>query len=190
LEVALVWLLIIALLLVAFGPILWLRPSPRDRRLAALRAEGRKQGLRIEMRRYPKLDLLPEERVTAGGKPIESLLEAAVYLQPLDPKLRHLPPWRILRGAEGLPARPGWVFELGRRPEHPALRAVLDALEPLLATLPADVEALECDPLHLGAYWLERPGNDVAAVVALAAWLREAAGRLTELERALAEQEL
>lgn len=182
-----VWLLIIALLLVAFGPILWLRPSARDRRLAALRAEGRKQGLRVEMRRYPKLDLRPEERVTAGGKHLEPLLESAVYLQPLEARLRNLPGWRILRGEEGLPAGPGWVFELGRRPDHPALRSLLDTLTPQLATLPADVVALECGLLDLGAYWLERPGSGAAEVAALAAWLRQTGQRLTELDQALAE---
>jgi hypothetical protein len=186
-EALLVWLLIIAILLVAFGPIMWLRPSPRDRRQAALRAQGRKDGLRIEMRRYPKLDLQPEDRVTAGGKPLDVLLEAAVYQQSLDPKLRHLPAWRILRASNGLPASDGWVFELGKRPDHPQLRRVLTELEPLLARLPADVVALECDPLHLGAYWLERPGAGPADAAGLAAWLRDAAGRLTRLELELAE---
>jgi hypothetical protein len=181
-EALLVWLLIIVILLVAFGPILWLRPSPRDRRLTMLRAQGRKEGLLVEMRRYPKLDLAPEERVTAGGKPIPSMLESAVYLKPLDPKLRHLPGWRILRATEGLPALPGWVFELGRRPDSEHMRGVLAALEPLVARLPGDVVAVECDPLNLGVYWLERPGNGPAEVTALAGWLAEAAERLDALE--------
>jgi len=186
LEANLVWLLIVVILLVAFGPILWLRPTARDRRLTGLRAAGRKAGLRVEMRRYPKLDRAPEERVTAGGKPISSELEAAVYLQPLDPKLRHLPAWRVLRAADGLPAWPGWVFELGRKPHSEHLRSVLEALAPLIERLPADVVGVECEPLDVGVYWLERPGNGPAQVDALAGWLREAAGRLTGLEGELA----
>lgn len=185
-EASLVWLLIIVILLVAFGPILWLRPTARDRRLTGLRAAGRKAGLRVEMRRYPKLDRAPEERVTAGGKPISTLLEAAVYLQPLDPKLRHLPAWRVLRATDGLPAWPGWVFELGSKPQSEHLRRVQDVLAPLLERLPADVVGVECEPLDVGVYWLERPGSGPAEVDALAGWLREAAGRLAALELELA----
>jgi len=170
------------ILLVAFGPILWLRPTARDRRLTGLRAAGRKAGLRVEMRRYPKLDRAPEERVTAGGKPLSTELEAAVYLQPLDPKLRHLPAWRVLRATNGLPAWPGWVFEIGSKPHSEHLHRVQDALAPLLERLPADVVGVECEPLDVGVYWLERPGNGPAEVDALAGWLRDAAGRLTALE--------
>jgi hypothetical protein len=184
------WLIIIVILLVAFGPILWLRPSARDRRQSALRAQARKDGLQVEIRRYPKLDLQPEERVTSGGKPLDVQLEAAVYLTPLDPKLRHLPSWRVLRAADGLPAWPGWVFGVGARPEHPELRRVLAELEPLVAELKDDVKALECDPLALGAYWLERPGTGPADVTSLADWLRRAAARLTALDEVLAEGEV
>jgi len=184
-----VWLIIVVILLVAFGPILWLRPSRRDRRLVALRGQARADGLRVQMRRYPKLDLLPEDRVTAGGKRLETLLEAAVYLKPLDPKLRILPGWRIQRGTEGLPAWPGWVFELGKRPDSALLRPMLQALEPLLARLPADVVALECEPREIGVYWLERPGNGPAEVTVLAGWLTEAAARLAALETELGAPE-
>jgi hypothetical protein len=181
------WVIIIVILLVAFGPILWLRPSARDRRQSALRTQARKDGLQVEMRRYPKLDLRPEERVTSGGKVVDAQLEAAVYRAPLDPKLRNLPAWRVLRATDGLPAWPGWVFELGTRPEHPELRRMLAVLEPLVAGLKDDVVALECTPLALGAYWLERPGTVPADVTSLADWLRRAGARLTALDEELAE---
>ena len=45
------WLLIILVLVVAFGPVLWLVPSKRDKRLAALRSRARSAGLIVEMRR-------------------------------------------------------------------------------------------------------------------------------------------
>lgn len=181
-----VWLLIVVILLVAVGPLLWLRPTPRERRLAGLRTQARQDGLRVEMRRYPKLDLAPEDRVTAGGRPLSPELEAAVYLQPLPERLRRLPGWRVLRGDDGLAAWPGWVFELGRKPDHPALREALAAIADLIDTLPGDVVALECEPIALGAYWLERPGSTAAEVTALAGWLRAAADRIAGLDRALA----
>ena len=185
LEAPLVWLLIIVVLLVAFGPVLWLRPSPRERRLAALRAQARKDGLRVEIRRYPKQDLRPEDRVTAGGKLLDARLDAAVYLRPLETRLRQLSAWRILRGTDGLPALPGWVFEFDRKPDGAALRQALEELAPLLGELPADVVAVEVEPLDLGVYWLEGSGAGPAQVSSLAAWLGRAAARLGALDRAL-----
>ena len=85
------------------------------------------------------------------------------------------------------PAWPGWVFGVGARPEHPALRRVLAELEPLVAKLKDDVVALECEPLALGAYWQERPGTAPADVTSLADWLRRAGARLTALDEELAE---
>ena len=53
------WLLIILVLVVAFGPVLWLVPSKRDKRLSALRSRARAEGLIVEMRRIPKPDPAP-----------------------------------------------------------------------------------------------------------------------------------
>jgi len=184
-----VWLIVIVILLVAFGPILWLRPSARDRRLTGLRSQARREGLQVEMRRYPKVDLAPEERVTAGGKPLAPLLESAVYLKPLARKLRELPAWRVLRGTNGLPAWPGWVFEVGTKPASPHLHRVLDVLATLVERLPEDVVALECEALNFGAYWLERPGNGPAELTSLAGLLAEAAAQLAALEQELADRE-
>jgi hypothetical protein len=176
-------------MLLVIGPLMWLRPTPRERRLAALRGAAQSAGLRVTMRQLPKLDLAPEERVTPGGRPLPATRELAVYLHPLEPKLRALPVWRILRGSDGLPAWPGWVFEAGRKPDSPWLGRLLATLAPQVAGVPADVVALECDPFTLGAYWLERPGNGPAEAAALAAWLRDAAGAIGALEAALTPAE-
>ena len=55
------WLLIILVLVVAFGPVLWLVPSKRDKRLSALRSRARSEGLIVEMRRIPKPNPAPED---------------------------------------------------------------------------------------------------------------------------------
>jgi len=186
LEAVLVWAIIILAMLLVIGPLMWLRPTPRERRLAALRGAGQKAGLRVTLRQLPKLDLAPEDRVTPGGRPLPTTRELAVYLHPLEPKLRMLPGWRILRGSDGLPAWPGWVFESGRKPDNPWLGQLLATLAPHVERLPADVIALECDPFTLGAYWLERPHNGPAEAAALAAWLGDAAAVIGQLEAALA----
>ncbi len=173
-------------MLAAFGPLFWLVPSKRERRLAAMRLQARRDGLTVEMRRFPKLDVAPEERVSAGGQPLTPLRESAVYLHPLAPRLRLLPVWRVLRGSDGLPAWPGWVFERATKPDSPVLPRVLAGLAVVVAALPQDVVALECESRGLGAYWLESPGTGPPQVTELAARLEAGARVLEALEAELA----
>lgn len=179
------WLIIIVILIVAFGPIMWLVPSKRDRRLAAMRQQARQEGLLVEMRRLPKAGAAPEERVTAGGRVLEPVHELAVYQRPLQRRLRHLPTWRLLRGGPGIEGPSGWAFEIGRKPQHKHLDAALQALRPTFARLPGDVLALECEERALGAYWLERPPSGPAEVSALADTLTSGARALEALDAAL-----
>ncbi|MEZ5560374.1 MAG: hypothetical protein R3E86_17755 [Pseudomonadales bacterium] len=195
------WVIILIVLLVAFGPILWLRPSRRDRRLARMRQAAREAGLNVTMVRVPKLEPELSERVTSGGRVLEPVIECAAYQQPLPRKLRLQPGWRLLRGSNGLPAVPGWVFEVGRKPSDPVLRNTLDALASILARVPEDVIGVEVADLFVAVYWLEKPSTvgasgatsgtaaadspDVARVGGIAEILREAAASLDALERQL-----
>ena len=182
-----VWLVIILILIVAFGPIMWLMPSRRERRLAALRQRAYQHGMRVDLRRLPGVDVAPEDRVTAGGRSLDTTREYAAYVMPLPARLRMLPGWRVRRGAEGIRAAPGWAFEPGRRPEHPRLEAALETLTPFLTELPEDVAAVELEPLSLAAYWLEGPGTTPDRVDDLAARLAAAAKQLTGLDARLKE---
>ena len=179
------WLIIIVILIVAFGPIMWLVPSKRDRRLAAMRQQARHEGLLVDMRRLPKLNAAPEERVTAGGRVLEPMQELAVYQRPLQRRLRNLPTWRLLRGGPGIEALPGWAFEIGNKPVHEHLDAALEALQPMFGKLPEDVLAVECEDRMLDAYWLERAPSGPAEVSALADMLISGARELEALDAAL-----
>ena len=110
------WMLIALLLLVAFGPVLWLVPSKRDRRLTALRARARAEGMLVEIRRLPKPDPTPQDRVSSGGKVRDPVIETASYGYPMKRKLTHLPTWRVVRRAvESQSAHdplPGWSYRL------------------------------------------------------------------------------
>lgn len=180
-----VWLIIALILIVAIGPLFWLMPSRRDRRLAALRQRAYQSGMRVDLRRLPAHDVAPEERVTAGGRPLDTSRELAAYLMPFPQRLRELPSWRVMRGGEGAEAAAGWRFEPGKRPDHPQLRAVLDEIDGFLGGLPDDVAAVECEPHALAAYWREGPGTTPDRVDDLAARLRAAASALAELDRRL-----
>lgn len=180
-----VWVVIIVILVVAFGPIFWLMPSRRERRLGRLRQRAYQRGMRVEVRRLPRTEVAPEDRVTAGGRPLDTTRECAAYLMPLPTRLRLLPSARLLRRGEGATAVPGWSFEPGKRPEHPQLDAMVAALTPTLEQLPDDVVAVEVDPHTVGGYWLEGVGTTPERVDDLADRLSRATESLAELDRRL-----
>ncbi|MCZ6619945.1 MAG: hypothetical protein O7E57_17645 [Gammaproteobacteria bacterium] len=166
------WIIIGLVFLVAFGPVFWLLPSKRDRRLSALRLSARTHGLVVELRRLPKLNPEPEERVSAGGKIRKPVIECAAYLWHMTNQLRFLPEARILRGTHGTTALPGWVFD----PECESRVTHMDMLLGKLANytegLPGDVIGIEVDARQLACYWLESPGSGVELVAGIAAGLQ------------------
>jgi hypothetical protein len=184
-EAKVVWIVIVVIMIVAFGPILWLMPSRRERRLSRLRQRAYQRGMRVELRRLPGRDVAPEERVTAGGRALDTSREYAAYLMPLQARLRMLPSWRLLRGAQGMSPVPGWAFEAGRRPDHPRLDVMLETLAPLLRDLPDDVAAVEVESHSVAGYWLEGPGTTTDRVDDLAARLTDAAAALKTLDERL-----
>jgi hypothetical protein len=180
-----VWIIIIVILLVAFGPLMWLRPSARERRQSALRQRAYQEGMRVELRRLPKREPAPEERVSASGRVRNIDADAPAYLFPLPSRLRMLPKWRVVRGDYGTPVLPGWVFEPGTRPDHPRLQEMLDVLTPMIRDMPEDVLAVECDPQNLAGYWLEGPGTTPERVADLAARLGAGARAVADLDQRL-----
>ncbi len=181
-----IWIVIALIMLVAFGPLLWLRPSPRERRLGRLRQRAYGHGMRVELRRLPGQDLAAEERVSAGGKPRDTSQECAAYIWPLARRLRMLPGLRMLRGdAGGSAGAAGWSFEAGKRPADARLDTLLEALRPLVERLPEDVAALEIEQLTVAGYWLEGADAAPERVDDLAARLSEMADLLTGLDARL-----
>ena len=186
------WVIILLILLVAFGPVMWLMPTRKDRRLAGLRQRAKQEGLDVDIRRLPKLNPDPEDRVTPGGRPLPLVRECAAYSRPLPRKLRHHPAWRLMRGRageDGLPGLPGWVFEYRRKPDHPRLPAQLEALAPLFEDLPAVVIAVELEPRGLAFYWLEGPGTGPDRVAELAERVKCGTGILEALETGGGQQQ-
>ncbi len=180
-----VWLVIIGIFVVAFGPLMWLRPSARERRQSRLRQRAFELGMRVELRRLPRHDLAPEERVSAGGRARDTSREYAAYLKPLPAKLKVLPAWRVLRQGDGTTAVPGWCFEAGARPADPRLADAMAVVGPVLADLPEDVIAVECQPLTLAGYWLEGPDTTPERVDDLERRLGTAAAALAGLDARL-----
>ena len=180
------WLLIILVLVVAFGPVLWLIPSKRDKRLSAMRSRARSEGLIVEMRRIPKPDPAPEERVSAGGKVRDPVIECASYGLPLPRGLKYLPSWRLVRRApdDGPDPFADWQYDLRAKGEgREFLDEMLKGTAALLSELPDDVAALEVSARMVLAYWLEKPGSSEASVPDLASSLRGFGDYLSGLDR-------
>ena len=152
-----VGVIIVGVLIVAFGPILYVLPSKKDRRLAALRGQARQLGLTVELKPVPNPDAAAEDRVTAGGRPRAPMLPCARYALALDRMPGQATPWRLLRTARG------WIADEGT--DLPA--GWLGQLQPLIETLPDDVVAVDFGGRSVGCYWLERPAPETDAVAKL-----------------------
>ncbi|MDH3663079.1 MAG: hypothetical protein OEU92_24160 [Alphaproteobacteria bacterium] len=184
------WIIITLILLAAFGPVLWLVPSKRDRQLSAVRDQARREGLVVELRKVPKLNPSADERVSAGGRVKEPVVDCTAYIHTLGRRLSYLPSWRLLRGQDAHNSRgedhrqprPGWAFDPEFKPDLAAGRVAFDAslagLEHLFQGMPADVVAVELGVRSLTVYWLESRGAERATVTALSELMSAADDRL------------
>lgn len=181
-----VWIIIVVVLLVAFGPVLYLLPTKKDRRLAALRQRARLLGFVVELKPIAKLDPDARDRVTAGGQLRTPQHDSVAYTLGLRSKLEHLRPWRLLKGTGSPAPLDGWVLDEDAFEN----RAVdyLETFQRLFAQLPSDTVAVELGVRTLTCYWLERYPADEATVDALHAAMVEFGKRLTVREAQIADR--
>ncbi|WP_323844060.1 hypothetical protein [Microbulbifer magnicolonia] len=139
------WLpLIIILFAVALvlGPVMWMKPSQRDRRLADLRGRAAKSGMVVQMKALP----------AALGKGT-----AAVYYS---------------RWADSRRLQLGWILELQRvehemhfagrwdwRNGRAAPQPAWEPLRQMLDQLPKDACAISAHHIGLGVQWQEGGGD-------------------------------
>ncbi|MCR9277421.1 MAG: hypothetical protein NXH85_05560 [Pseudomonadaceae bacterium] len=177
-----VWLLIALILVVAFGPLFYLRPSPRDRRLAALRAKAVSEGLVVEISHLEKRNASAEERVNSAGRERHPKISLALYRQPLTRKLRLLEPLRLQRDGDGRGEIAGWHLTGSLTPPRSDFFPVMSEL---LASMPQGVEAFDIDSRFVSVFWRESKAEDEAALLIIARNLRHAADYLQEVEAEL-----
>ena len=180
------------------GPLLWLRPTPRDRQLERLRAHARNRGLNVAMHLIDDPDPHFSDRVSSGGKLRHPTLTVAHYQLPLHlPSTLHArqaPAWEVVRVREndrdqieaelsaGL--RPGWRFS---KPGLPLIEKVVGRLSELLARAPRGTVKIEGSAEGCGLYWLER--GDVGEVDRIAELLEALRAFELELTRDAAREE-
>lgn len=157
-AIALIFFLALAMMV---GPVLALRPNPRQRHIASLRAAAIERGLKVY------IDSLHQE-------------EIAVYqiLWPTTLKLQYGEvSWCLVKQKH-----PHEMHFLGRwewRGRVKPAVAVQTYLERKLESLPESVQALGSTPQGLCSYWNER-GRE-AALDVIETWLKEARAELWPL---------
>jgi hypothetical protein len=153
------WWVILLLLVAAFGPILWIVPSRRDRLLASLRSGARRRGLLVELAQLPDLAAPLEARVSAGGIPRDPMLSCAAYRQSMSRAVNHAPRWRLLAvgpattaGVDSAGPVPGWVFDGKAGGDE----AYWERGAERLSRLPEGVIGVEADRNQVSVFWRER----------------------------------
>ena len=165
-----VWLIILAVLALAVGPIFYLLPSAQDRFLAGLLQHARQLGFSMQLQRLGKLNPTAEERVSASGQQRDPVVECMRYQwlvrepihAPLDIVLRRLPDSATLSVQEIIP---GWgVAKSGERrtadhaglleiAQHPELQ---QSLFECVRNLPDAVLAVGIEARSVSIYWQEQ----------------------------------
>ena len=154
------WLIVALLLIAAFGPMLWLLPTRKDRRLARMRARARTLGLSVQLTPIRKRDATPDEVVSAGGNRKNPTLTVAAYRRPVVRPMNYVPPWKVDRSSSGdAGPLPGWMWDV--RPAAPE-SGQLEEVWRLVDALPDDVVSVEATRLDVAAFWLERASDDAA----------------------------
>ncbi|MBR2514999.1 MAG: preprotein translocase subunit YajC [Halomonas sp.] len=135
------WLIIVLILMFVIAPVMWLKPSPKQKRQMALRERARKQGVTIKMDKPP----LHHFRGT---------MPAYRWYYPQDAPG---PTFVLLR--EGSASEALELYHAGWRWRIAPLRTLPDnATEPfkaLLERLPQDALVIESTPRSLTLWWWE-----------------------------------
>ena len=162
----LIWLIVGVGLLLAFGPILWLMPSKRDRQQAKLRAAARRCGLVVELSSVPRAAAPPEERVSAGGVRRTPTIPCAAYALPRADG--HLAPSWLLCVGDGRGPMPGWVFgpDGGPRDLPTDAKAYWRRVAVALDGAQARCLGVAAGAAATTWYWRENAGADAAEAAA------------------------
>nr|WP_010130564.1 hypothetical protein [Microbulbifer agarilyticus] len=164
-----IFAIIFAIVLV-IGPVMWLKPSARDRKLAELRHKAATAGLKVQMQPLPD----------ALGKGT-----AATYFSQWRNPRRLATGWglELKRVEHEMHFAGRWDWRNGRT----APEAARPALKALIAGLPADATGIFANDSGLGIQWRERSGD--AGLAAVTEGLAEQRPLIEEAIRQVARTE-
>ena len=180
-----IWVVIVLVVCVAVGPIFWLLPSERDRRLSELRMAARRAGLTVEMAALPKLDASAEERVSAGGVARDATLECAGYRLPLLAPLTGAPSWRLFKCASESRYLPGWTTLHPPVDLPPLAEGYWRRIGAIVDALPGGCVAVQADARAIVWFGRERLTGESSQVVVDG--IREGLEAIAQVHRDVAE---
>ncbi len=162
-----VWLVIVAILLVAIGPVLYVIPSKRDKQLTALRTRARASGLTIHINHLPNLNAKGRDKVSAGGKKRQAKIKCTAYTLAFPRPLPDAPVWHLARSEKDNILIAGW----GRIGTIHGIsisdRDYWNTVGGIVATLPGACIAVRATPDDLSWQGLEHlDGESIERVVA------------------------
>ena len=133
---------IIFAVVLVIGPVMWLKPSSRDRKLAELRQKAAGAGLKVQMQSLP-------EALGQGT--------AATYFSQWRNPRRLSTGWalELQRMSHEMHFHGRWDWRKGRA----APEAAQAALNELIDLLPGDATAVFANDSGLGVQWRERTGD-------------------------------
>ena len=152
---------------------MYLMPNDRDKRLTALRALARAQGLSIQITSVAKLDPSAAERVSAGGRTLEPKTQCAGYKLPIGQKLVitgelmliKLPPEPSVVVNEVLPGV-GLSVDSDKHlwAQYNAGGNAAKLIEDAFCRLPADTLAIALESRNVVCFWQEKTKADAGQV--------------------------
>lgn len=136
-----VWVVILLVLMLMISPVLWLKPSPRQRRIVPLRKAAAKAGVKVVLEKPP-----------LHG--IETAMPGYRWAYPTDaPGPRFL----LVRASEASdvlkPSVADWRWRI--EPLRPLSEAAWTPLEALLTRLPQDALVVESNEHAITLWWWE-----------------------------------
>ena len=178
------WIIIIGVFILAAGPLFYLMPTAKDKRLTALRSDARKLGFTIQLDGLFKLDPTPDERVTAGGQTRNTKTQCMRYQLALGQSLNHLSaitlqripahptvPVTVIIDGWGLPADEASLTKMRDQTLAAWQRQsqLLASLHGALLQMPVDVLGISIDGRSLGAFWREQRTDPSDSITTTAA---------------------
>ncbi|MBD3896310.1 preprotein translocase subunit YajC [Halomonas sp. ML-15] len=140
------WLLIAFIVALIVSPVMWLKPSPKQKRVMRLRAHAAKAGVRVKLAAPP---------LHAAGKLMPSYRWGYPKERP-GPRfvaVRETAASNVLKSVCH-----GWRWRI--EPLRPLPEAIHRRLEALLTRLPQDALVLESDEHGLTLWWYESQGPE------------------------------
>lgn len=136
--------IVILSIMMVYGTVMWVRPNAKDRRLADLRMQALRAGIKVQQGHIDDLSI--DGRVNRSSR--------TVFFYRLLKNNPDRPTVTLLKttGESGIYLPDGWMWEHDKRLSAKSI----ESLSPFLVSLPESVFGVEMSPGYVGIAWDER----------------------------------